>query len=904
MTRLLVIAPPLVPGGISTHVRCLAIGAVQRGTQVVVLSDGDAATLAGLPGLVWHGPGLGTRRGIRSVQEHIRDCEQTLLIHSPDTFHLAGLLADARNAGIGVHGTPRTNTDWLGGYRHTIAAAAIQSLPGLPILVPAELYRPGIAAEFSVGEDRVSALPNAIERLVDPAGPAGSERILVPVRLADDKLWVLDAAIELAASAARPLYVVGAGDRAEGWRERLERTCPVPWELTVDSDLTRHIADADVVVGAGLVAMEAAAAGRRVVVPAKSGGWSGVVTTSTLPRMRASNFVTWDTAEFTDPVAVWEQAAGLTRAELDTIAEAVRAECAPALMYDRLCALLRPPGGADPALVSMSVFELIAESERDQQKVHRDYATVAEAADYFRTQASNWEQAYRELEPDGSETARPEPGRSGGTPSSGPWRDRVARAGDRIYRSPSLLLHSAGALAYFAKKEAPTRLRARVPEKVRSTVRRNDSIPPVAWLGEYSDGRWDFVIGSQVETSEAGFYEGVWDGDFADLPPRNSEFAFGTGVLHDRRGPRFLSYRDPSLLIHVLRRVRDGHIFVSNSLVFALTAAEVPLDGTFLAGLRDTLRKTLQAYMAIGIYKAPTRLLADDQYCLDFVRFFDFHVSGHGVITRHWRRPRRFFTDFASYRAFVESTMQRLLANARDPQRRQPREPVVLLSRGYDSVATAVLARAAGLEEAGTLAVSVEGRYDDARTIAADLGLRCTTRPHLLGTDVAGLDVNAIGPLRDAALEFLTEGGVGLDLMMLPFQDRLTTAVMLTGNYGDTFFERGADPKPGFARFVFGGPPMGDFRLRTGAPLIAVPILGMRFPAPVIALNHSREMAPYSVGGQYDRPVLRRLGEEAGLRREDFGVAKTAVAPNLLNAADAYLEAVAAISERYRRWRE
>lgn len=905
VTRLLVIAPSLPPGGVGTHIRCLALGAAQRGSSVVVLTGGHGGAVAEMPSLTHHSLDLASRTGIRTIHSHMQDCQQTLLIHSPETFHLAGLLADAQKAGVGVHGTPGTNSNWLGAHRHTIAAAAIQSLPGLPILVPGELYRPGIATEFSVGEDRVRALPNAIEAATDPVSPAGSAGILVPVRLANDKLWVLEAAIELAGAAGVPLHVVGSGIHSQDWRERLEQDCPTPWQLTVDGEVAPHIAAADVVVGAGLVAMEAAAAGRRVAVPSKTGGWLGVVTTASLPVMRSMNFVTWQTPEYVDPAPVWEQVAGLTGAELDAIAAAVRQECAPALMYDRLTDSLGAPGRADPTLVSISVSETVAESERDQQTVRRDFAEMVEARDYFQQQSANWEQAYRQLQPGAAEQPGSAP--AGGRARSEDGRTapgRLSRLAARAYGSHSLALHTAAALAHFAKKEAPARKRAGVPRRAPATIRRNESIPPLAWLGEYSAGKWDFVVGSRVEVSDRGFYEGVWDGDFGCLPPRDTEFAFGSGVLRTGGRPRFLSSRNSASLIYVLRRVADGRICVSNSLVFALTAAGVPVDGAFAASLRDGLRNTIKANAAIGVYKTPTRLLADDQYSLDAVSFFDFHLSGKGVITRRWSWPHRYFSDFASYQDFTRSTLERLLANAQSPLRRQSYQPLALMSRGYDSVASAVLARAAGLRQAGTLAVSVEGRPDDARSIAAQLDLQCTVHEHVLGRDVAGLDFNAIGPLRETALEFLTEGGVGLDLMLVPFQDRLQSSLLVSGAFGDSYFERNVNAESGFVRHPFGGPSMAEFRLRVGFPVVPVPLLGMRFTPPVVDLNRSTEMAPYSVGGDYDRPVFRRIGEEAGLDRSDFGVAKTAVSPILLNAEDAYLEAIATVGARYRDWRD
>jgi hypothetical protein len=39
-------------------------------------------------------------------------------------------------------------------------------------------------------------------------------------------------------------------------------------------------------------------------------------------------------------------------------------------------------------------------------------------------------------------------------------------------------------------------------------------------------------------------------------------------------------------------------------------------------------------------------------------------------------------------------------------------------------------------------------------------------------------------------------------------------------------------------------------------------------------VTRSAELYPWGVGGGYDRPIARRLGEEAGVARELFGVAK------------------------------
>jgi len=899
VTDLLVVAPSLKPGGIRTHIRCLALGAGQRDARLTVVASASAETGLDVPGATLEHLHLHTRAGVRGVHQRIQQARGVLLIHTPQTYHLGGLLADATTAAVGVHGTPGTNANWLGGSRHAIAAASVQALPGLPLLVPGERYRSGVAAEFAVPVDRVRALPNAIDNLFEAPAPAGAAEILLPSRLANDKVWLLDAAIDLATTSTRPLRVVGSGLHADDWRERREQTCPQPWTLIEDADLGPHIAGADVVVAAGLVAMEAAAARRRVAVPAKSGGWLGAVTPSALGQMRESNFAAWGSTPAVAASTAWANAVALSTAELEALATAVREECAPSTMYERLSALLQEPGRPDPVPAGAAVMETLAESERVQQKVHADYAVLLEAKEYYEAQATNWEHAYRQVRPEGPSQNSPDDDKT--TP--GRRRNRLADAAQRAYSSRSLPIHTLAARAYFAKKEPPLRMRGGRHPGGRPRVHRSTSIPALAWLAQQSGDTWECTIGPRVEQFPDGFYEGVWDGPLEAFPPADSEFAFGTGIHHSGGPTVFLTARNPAQVTFVLRRSRDGRIFVSNSLAFALTAAEVPLDGPFVEQLSRGLRATIQAYAAIGVYRAPTLLHQDRDYRLDGVTFFDFQVGDRGTITRRWRRPRRYFSDFASYRRFMESTLQRLVDNARSPQRSWALDPFVLLSRGYDSVASAVLARDTGVEQAGTLGVSVEGRADDGRHIARALDLQCTVQQHVVGQEVAGLDFNAVGPLRDRALEFLAEGGVGLDLMLLPFADRLQSAAVLTGAYGDIYYERSNHPGPGFQRFAFGGPPTAEFRLRVGFAVIPVPLLGMRFPEPVIALNQSPEMEPFSVGGDYDRPVLRRLGEEAGLQRSDFGTAKTATSPQLLNADELYLDAISAMSERYREWR-
>jgi hypothetical protein len=55
-----------------------------------------------------------------------------------------------------------------------------------------------------------------------------------------------------------------------------------------------------------------------------------------------------------------------------------------------------------------------------------------------------------------------------------------------------------------------------------------------------------------------------------------------------------------------------------------------------------------------------------------------------------------------------------------------------------------------------------------------------------------------------------------------------------------------------------------------------VPYWGVDHVSSIVDISSSPAVAPWSVGGEYDRPICRRLVEEAGVPREAFGQRKKA----------------------------
>jgi hypothetical protein len=69
---------------------------------------------------------------------------------------------------------------------------------------------------------------------------------------------------------------------------------------------------------------------------------------------------------------------------------------------------------------------------------------------------------------------------------------------------------------------------------------------------------------------------------------------------------------------------------------------------------------------------------------------------------------------------------------------------------------------------------------------------------------------------------------------------------------------------------------MGEIRLTAGFAQAAVPFIGARCFPDIYRITESDEMVPWRLNNNYDRPIPRRIAEEAGVPREMFGQTKLA----------------------------
>jgi hypothetical protein len=237
------------------------------------------------------------------------------------------------------------------------------------------------------------------------------------------------------------------------------------------------------------------------------------------------------------------------------------------------------------------------------------------------------------------------------------------------------------------------------------------------------------------------------------------------------------------------------------------------------------------------------------------------------------------YVDYNEYKTFLTSRLQILAQNAADESRKIKYEPLSTISTGYDSPACSVIAKSVGCKEA----VTFRDARGEEHTKGTDSG---KSIGDILGYSVKEFDRNLY--LKKSGLpeaEFVASGDMGQDFELCAFEEEWRQRLVLVGNSGwyawNRFHTRDALNIPLY-RNDFEGDSWIDFKFRVGFVACNLPFIGALNRKSLYKITHSAEMKPYWLGTLYDRPIARRLVEEAGVPRALFGQRKKA-ASVLLN---------------------
>jgi hypothetical protein len=469
------------------------------------------------------------------------------------------------------------------------------------------------------------------------------------------------------------------------------------------------------------------------------------------------------------------------------------------------------------------------------------------------------------------------------------------------------MVYRVAAAAFFAKRSRAlikesrtfTRKTGLLVKTDDITIHRDSDLPPLAWICHIDIKGVRFDIGNQVEQRGNLLFEGAWNGSFQDSSPEKSDFVFGSGAIIGKQNICFVTPKHSLESVFVLFDHQQKKLSVSNSMAFLLSRAQIKKNSRFMKLLDASIEESSSRAAESGVDRYKNVIVKNEEHSLLRMTYFNFTINSGGVIKPRWQPVKKYFTSFLGYESLLTRVMKSLIENTADAARLQRYSPISAVSQGYDSVAVSSLAKSCGVSRSVTLDVTVYGINDSGHKIAQQLGMSVDRAGHLLTSEIDRMDVRLAGDMAKKAFEFIATDGIGDDVAFLGFEKSIKNSLYFSGTYGDVVWKKTKEVRNGLPKKVFERS-ITEYRLRTGfinVPLISV---GARHSAPVQKITNSQEMiGAYSVGGDYDRPIPRRIAEEAGVDRSLFGVKKNATSPVIANRDALFCDAMDFIMKRY-----
>jgi hypothetical protein len=405
---------------------------------------------------------------------------------------------------------------------------------------------------------------------------------------------------------------------------------------------------------------------------------------------------------------------------------------------------------------------------------------------------------------------------------------------------------------------------------MRLTTVRVPDWPPLAWLAicQRTTGDVRGFIGGRVEVSADSFSEAVWAGSYAEGDFDKTDIVFGSGGRI--RDGMFVFVSAASTVDRLYALDRNDNVWVSNSLpcLLANAGASLAVDCETYEGIFNSIIDGLHKYRkSVPTTAGPVRVVYFDNLAWD----------GYNLVSVPKPAESRDFDSYESYRAFLDSTMASLAANAGAIERKHPYTLLSTLSSGYDSSTVTTLALGAGCKEAIGFDRARGGADDSGRQTAECLGVRF----HEVETSAWRATPYALVP-------FLATATSGASSVVFQGAEaQLAGRVVLTGFHGDKVWDKktkhlGSD----LVRGDTSGTDLTEFRLLAGFIHCPVPYWGALQIRDIHAISNSAELEPWDVPRRYSRPICRRIVEERGVPREAFGVRKAAAAQPTLRPWD------------------
>ena len=403
------------------------------------------------------------------------------------------------------------------------------------------------------------------------------------------------------------------------------------------------------------------------------------------------------------------------------------------------------------------------------------------------------------------------------------------------------------------------------------------ALPKMAWIARmnWQDRQTLVQHGPWVEVGARGFVEGVWDGPFSDIDIDRTACIFGSGAVLRGDSIVFVSSASTTDYLYWWACADGACVAVANSLPLLLASRDDELDPQVQH--YDQINNSIMSGFNNYTSQIPTR-----RGSVNRLMHWNLSVESGQVKLQDKPLPPP-FAEFNDYASYLAQACVQLAENARDPFRARAMAIFSTQSRGYDSTAANAVAKDIGIDLVFTVTKSKGKGYfadedqhhelnDDGSEICYVLGLPCVP-----------IERRALE--KSSAQEYLfyacmQETG---DFNLLEIGEYVTRpTVLMTGClgelwYGENYYkEHPGLINPELMRGDLGNHGLTEVRLQAGYVQLAFPYIGARRRADIFRITRSAEMAPWRLHTDYDRPIPRRLAEQAGVPRALFGHVKMA----------------------------
>lgn len=376
----------------------------------------------------------------------------------------------------------------------------------------------------------------------------------------------------------------------------------------------------------------------------------------------------------------------------------------------------------------------------------------------------------------------------------------------------------------------------------------------LAWAARFTEGAHVLRVlhGPMVEVGENWIAEAVWAGDFAAGDFDRTDLVFGTGVR--LRDDNFVFVSSGTVFDRLLYCQHNGSWFFSNSLPALLATAGLSLRDDYLDYSRDA--RSITRGLENRVRTIPT--CSDDIFS---VFYNNLVFDGRHVQEQPKPDTAPHFRCYQEYYDFLVATARALGENAAAIDRKQHVLPLSSISSGYDSCATATISRYSGCQDAVTIKQSTSfwRGSDSGAHVAKTLGMACREYRRTAKSY----------PSEEAI--WAAEGRPGI-INWTQFDYPEPLCLFFTGCHGEKLWDRVDHDHPDpFVRRDPSSLGFCEFRLLKGVFQCPMPFWGVRRSQELRAITASDEMRPWYMNRDHDKPIARRIVEEAGVPRQAFG---------------------------------